>query len=114
MNLASWKYEAIKLPQRLPPAQTGRLMGGVRHPGGREKKRVQGAKREREEEKNGRLTKRIEPFSRATGVGSVLTMIELKYQLVMRPPRLEVRSGLREHCPTISHPPAVCFDCLPA
>ncbi len=39
---------------------------------------------EREREKNGGLTERIEPFSRPTGVGSVLTVIELNHQLAMR------------------------------
>lgn len=35
--------------------------------------------KEREGERNGGLTERIEPFSWTTGVGSVLTVIELKH-----------------------------------
>lgn len=71
--------------------------------------------REKEQDGGNRgATKRMEPFSRPRGVGSVLTMIELGHQLVMRPPRLGVRSDLWEHRPTIAHPPAVCFGCLPA
>ena len=103
MNLASWKYEAIKLPRCLPLAQTDRLGGGETL-----------RERERERERNVSLTERIEPFSRPTGVGSVLTVIEPKHQLVMRPPRPGVRSSPQEHCPTIAQPPAVCFGCLPA
>lgn len=79
--------------------QTDRLKGGL--------ETLEG---ERGKERAGR----IEPFRRPTGVGSVLAVIDLKHQLVMRPPHPEVPSGLWEHCPTIAHPPAVCFGCLPA
>ena len=60
----------------------------------------------------GCLARRTEPFRRPTGVGSVLTVIELKRQLDVRPPHPEVKSSLWEHCPKIAHPPAVCFGCL--
>jgi len=102
MNLASWKYEAIKLPRCLLLAQTDWRGGG-----GERCREL-----ERERERNGGLTERIEPFSRPTGVGSVLSVIELQHQSVKRPPRPEVTPGLREHCPTIAHTPAVCFGCL--
>lgn len=87
----------------VPPSNPDRLNGKRR--GGRN----QGAKK-----RNGGLTERIEPFSRPTGVGSVLSVCELKHQSVMRPPHAEVTPGLREHFPTIAHTPAVCFGCLPA
>ena len=58
MNLASWKYEAIKLPRCLPLAQTDRLKGGVLET--LEGERAKRVKRERE--KNEGLTERIEPF----------------------------------------------------
>ncbi len=51
MNLASWKYEAIKLPRCLPLAQTDRLEGG--DVGGREKNRESKELIQREGEKWG-------------------------------------------------------------
>lgn len=65
-----------------------------------------------EREKWGRLTERIEPFSRLAGVGSVQAVIELKHQLLMRLPHPEVTAGPQEHRAAIAHPPAVCFGCL--
>lgn len=87
MNLASWKYKAIKLPHCLPQAQTVRLEGvGGRGVSGCEKGAINWGK-------EGGLAERIELFRRATGEGSVPTVIELKHQLVTRPPHPEVESG---------------------
>lgn len=90
MNLASRQYEAIKLPWWLPLAETDRLGGGVLETPFREREREREGevRRDRKGERNWGLTERMEPFSRPTGVGSAQTVIELKHQLVMRPPRL--------------------------
>ena len=43
------------------------------------------------------MKERMEPFSGPPGVGSVLTEIEPKRQLVMRPPCLGVRADAHRH-----------------
>ena len=101
------------MPPSRPDRQTGGWEGRRRREKDRgdresERKRREKTKRERRGQRE-----RMEPFSKPTGVGSVLTVIELKHQLVMRPPCPEVMSALEECCPTIAHPPTVCFGCLP-
>lgn len=54
---------------------------------------------------------RMEPFSEATGVENVLSVIELEHQLVMRPSRLGGQLGPAGAAAN-HHSPCRCLFCL--
>lgn len=53
----------------------------------------------------------MEPFSKATGVENVLSVIELEHQLVMWPSRLGGQLG-PAGAPANHHSPSRCLFCL--
>lgn len=111
MILAFRQRGAIKLPWCLPLAESERLKRGCKRPrrgrggGGGLKLGVS-----EEGERRGRA-ERMEPFSEATGVENVLSVIELEHQLVMRPSRLGGQLG-PAGAPANHHSPSRCLFCL--